>query len=204
VEYKNILITSTTRTGSSYIKSFFYNNGNSKGVPVDTLILTPNKNNILHLCQHKNNSDIDIDSIPDSKNWHYILSSRLDKFDQICSEEIFFCTSQSKIYHYFKFTMELQLHTIITRYKKIIETEKKWRETSSNFASFTEIFQEDLDKNDSVLHCVSKKIGFKIDKTAQLYPKIVEKSPYDKRKIILNYDDLRKKFTEYLSEKNYV
>jgi hypothetical protein len=204
VEYKNILITSTTRTGSTYINNFFCNNGISKGVDKDDIFLQLNKNNILQLCQHKDNDDINIESIPNSKKWHYILSSRKNKFDQICSEEIAFYTNQFKVYNYFEFKMELQLSTIISRYEKIIQTEKKWKEIAldNRFASFTEIFQEDLDKDDVILYNIAKKIGFDIVKTDKF--KIVEKSPYVKQKVILNYQELKTDFENYLKLKNNV
>lgn len=199
MKYKNILIASTTRTGSTYIKYFFYNNGNSRTVSCNNTEFEMSKNNILHF--HPDH--FDLEKWPNKHNWNLILSTRKDKFDQICSKYIAEHTGQWKSYDYCELSVEISLIEIITEYNKIVKNENTWRQIANKhkFESFNEIFYEDTIQ-ENFLEDIAAKIGFAIEPNTTL--KYISKSPYDKEKVISNYHKLKKQFNKQIKRRNYV
>lgn len=190
--HHNILIKSYTRTGSTFIRNFFYNNGDSYNVDLDKNKLPlPDKNNILHCHNYKT-------KIGKPKKWHFILSTRLDKFDQICSMFIAEHTQQWKHYSHYNFQLDLKLDKILERYKSLLDHETHWKIIGNkNFLSFHQINYENLFDTDNLIK-IANNINFVFKKNIEQHE--TEISPFIKKDVINNYDLLKKQFIDITND----
>tara|TARA_B100002019_G_scaffold263965_1_gene252407 strand:- start:14487 stop:15080 length:594 start_codon:yes stop_codon:yes gene_type:complete len=189
--FKNILIKSATRTGSTYIRNFFYNNGNSYNLDDKKCrVLQKNKNNMLHC--HK----FEV-TVKDTQNWEFILSTRQNKFDQICSKYIAIYTNQWRKYSYIDCKINLSMEELICDYWNIIKHETHWKKEGKKFNSFNKIYYETLFSTNILLD-VGNKINFCFEENS--FKKTSYKSPYQKDIVIKNYYGLKKSFEIYVKK----
>lgn len=207
MKYENILIASTTRTGSTYLTNFLHNNlkafliqnsGKDNNIDPKNITLSTKKHNILHF----HDSHFDLAELPNTNQWHLILSTRNNKFDQVCSYCLAHHTGQWQTYNYYNFKVKLSMRDFIIEYEKILEIENRWKQLAnqSKFKSFTEITYESL-LTTNLLNTLTNTLNVQLAET-NCVTEYSQKSPYIKQKVISNYNEIKKKFEDYLNSKN--
>lgn len=202
MRYHNILIKTHGRSGSKTIVKFFKNSNPYRSFDYWTLNnkqitdLDHDRINLLHDLRE----EIPFNNFKPQGTWDFILSTRKDKFDQICSLKILEHTNQDRVYdkiHQFESPIVVSLEEIVEKYYKMCKIEQNWRKIgkTSLFRTFTEITYEELFSNNSTsLEELSDKIEYTKSYSSTDY--IVSKSPYRKKELIKDYENLKKQFNK--------